>query len=142
MECRALKFAQNMDSSFNISFWSYSYNGNYSIILVLPVLPVIVPFPIEKPAHMDQFLSITCAVSDGDLPLNIFWTFNNQPITSDSDVSISKLGKRTSILTIDSVNGHHSGQYGCHGKNEAGSTSYSTEPKVIGVFPVTVLFTV
>lgn len=83
---------------------------------------------------MDQFLSITCAVSDGDLPLNIFWTFNNQPITPDSDVSISKLGKRTSILTIDSVSGHHSGKYECYGNNEAGSTSYSTELKVIGVF--------
>lgn len=98
-------------------------------------MPVIVPFPLnEKPAHMDQFLSMTCAVSDGDLPLNIFWTFNNQPITSDIDVSISKLGKRTSVLTIDSVNGHHMGQYTCHGRNEAGSTSYSTELKVIGVF--------
>lgn len=98
-------------------------------------MPVIVPFPAgDKPAHMDQFVSFTCAISDGDLPLNIFWTFNNQPITPDSmDVSISKLGKRTSVLTIDSVTGHHAGSYACHGKNDAGSTSYSTELKVIGV---------
>lgn len=83
---------------------------------------------------MDQFLSMTCAVSDGDLPLNILWTFNNQPITPDMDVSISKLGKRTSVLTIDSVSGHHAGNYTCHGKNSAGSTSYATELKVIGAF--------
>lgn len=102
-----------------------------------PVKPVIVPFPLsEKPAHMDQFLSMTCAVSDGDLPLNIFWTFNNQPVTPEMDVSISKLGKRTSVLTIDSVNGHHAGEYECHGNNVAGSTSYSTELKVIGVFEI------
>lgn len=97
------------------------------------VLPVIVPFPLsEKPAHTEQSLTITCGVSDGDLPLNLFWTFNNQPITPDMDVSISKLGKRTSVLTIDSVGGHHAGLYSCHGKNAAGSASYSTELKVIG----------
>lgn len=98
------------------------------------VLPSIVPFTLgDKPAHMDQFLSINCAVSDGDLPLNIFWTFNNQPITPDMDVSINRLGKRTSVLTIDSVSGHHAGNYSCHGSNPAGSTSYLSELKVIGV---------
>lgn len=98
-------------------------------------MPVIVPFSLgDKPAHMDQFLSITCAISDGDLPLNIFFTYNNQPITPDMDVTVSKLGKRTSVLTIDSVNGHHAGSYTCHGKNDAGGTSYSTELKVIGAF--------
>lgn len=143
-----------MDEKFYIasrftSFWRHSFTkfnfkrffNQHISDFFPPVMPVIVPFPLnEKPAHMDQFLSMTCAVSDGDLPLNIFWTFNNQPITSDIDVSISKLGKRTSVLTIDSVNGHHMGQYTCHGRNEAGSTSYSTELKVIGVFYISRLF--
>lgn len=97
-------------------------------------MPVIVPFPIDKPVHMDQFLSMTCAISEGDVPINIFWTFKNQPITPDMDVSISRLGKRTSVLTIDSVSGHHAGLYTCHGQNDAGSTEYSAELKVIGVF--------
>lgn len=106
---------------------------SFSVFLLWSVLPVIVPFALsDKPAHTDQFLSINCAVSDGDLPLNIFWTFNNQPITPDMDVSIARLGKRTSVLTIDSVGGYHAGLYTCHGTNEAGGTSYSTELKVIG----------
>lgn len=100
------------------------------------VAPIIVPFPLgDKPSHTDQFLSLSCVISDGDLPLNIFWTFNNnQPITSDMDVTILKLGKRSSVLTIDSVGGHHAGNYTCHGQNLAGSISYTTELKVIGVF--------
>lgn len=107
---------------------------NVFIFIFESVSPVIVPFPLsEKPAHTEQSLSITCAISDGDLPLSILWTFNNQPITPDMDVSMSKLGKRTSVLTIDSVGGTHAGTYTCHGKNAAGSTSYSTELKVIGV---------
>lgn len=98
------------------------------------VAPIIVPFPLgDKPSHTDQFISLSCAISDGDLPLQIFWTFNNQPITGDMDVSISKLGKRSSVLTIDSVSGHHAGNYTCHGRNDAGSTSYTAELKVIGV---------
>lgn len=105
-----------------------------TVLFLRSVLPVIVPFSLsDKPAHTDQFLSLTCAISDGDEPLVIFWTWNNQPITPDMDVSIAKLGKRTSVLTIDSVGGHHAGQYVCHGKNAAGSTSHSTELRVIGV---------
>lgn len=107
------------------------------------VTPVIVPFPLsDKPSHTEQFLSLSCAISDGDLPLKIFWTFNNQPITGDMDVSVSKLGKRSSVLSIDSVGGHHAGNYTCHGRNAAGSTSYTTELKVIGVclFPNLVNF--
>lgn len=98
------------------------------------VLPVIVPFPLnEQPAHTEQSLTITCTISDGDLPLTLFWTFNNQPITPDMDVSILKLGKRTSVLNIDSVTAAHAGYYECWSKNAAGSASYSTELKVIGV---------
>lgn len=124
------------------SFSTLAKNSVHSLFLRIfhphlsqTVLPVIVPFSLgDKPAHMDQFLSINCAVSDGDLPLNIFWTFNNQPITPDMDVSINRLGKRTSVLTIDSVNAHHAGNYSCHGQNSAGSTSFTSELKVIGVF--------
>lgn len=82
---------------------------------------------------MDQFLSLSCVVSDGDLPLHIFWTFNQQPLTIALDVSVAKLGKRSSVLTIESVSGQHAGNYSCHAENRAGNTSFTTELKVIGV---------
>lgn len=96
--------------------------------------PVITPFPLgNKPLHIDQFVSMSCAISDGDLPLNIYWTFNNQPIISgENDLTISKLGKRSSVLTIDNVKGSDAGNYSCLAENKAGSSSYSTELKVIG----------
>ena len=83
---------------------------------------------------MGQFSSLTCSLSDGDLPLSILWTFNNHPITSEMDVLISKLGKRSSVLTIESVDARHAGNYSCQGENLAGSTTHSTELKVIGSF--------
>lgn len=92
------------------------------------------PFPLgDKPLHVDQYLSLSCSISDGDLPLNIFWTFNSQLIVNgDMDISVSKLGKRSSVLTIDSVSGSHAGNYSCNAANNAGSASYATELKVIG----------
>lgn len=98
-----------------------------------PVAPVITPFPVgEKPSHMDQFISLSCVISDGDLPLHIHWTFNQQPITLIHDISIAKLGKRNSVLTIEAISGRHAGNYTCHAENRAGKASFSTELKVIG----------
>lgn len=77
-------------------------------------------------------MSLSCVVSDGDLPLHIYWTFNKQQITLSHDVSIAKLGKRNSVLTIESINARHAGNYTCHAENSAGRTSFSTELKVIG----------
>lgn len=81
---------------------------------------------------MDQYLSISCAISDGDLPIHIYWTFNHQAITLAHDVSISKIGKRNNLLSIENVNGRHAGNYTCHAENNAGSTTYTAELKVIG----------
>lgn len=43
------------------------------------------------------------------------------------------IGQRSSILTIDSVNGKHAGNYTCHAKNQAGHSNYTTELKVYGL---------
>lgn len=101
------------------------------------VPPFIVPFSFgEKPSHFDEYLTLQCTISNGDLPIDILWTFNNHPITSELDVIISKMGKRSSVLTIESVKAHHAGKYICQGKNTAGLATHSTELKVIGVFIV------
>lgn len=98
------------------------------------VPPKIVPFPLaDEPSQMDQYITLSCTISDGDLPLNIFWTFNGQPVTSELNVMVAKLGKRSSVLTIESVLANHAGNYTCHGENAAGATTYTAELKVIGL---------
>lgn len=89
---------------------------------------------------MDQYITLSCTISDGDLPLSIFWTFNGSPVTPEIEVLVSKLGKRSSVLTVESVRAHHAGNYSCHGENIAGSTVYSTELKVIGSFEKPISF--
>lgn len=108
---------------------------NQNLLQPHTVPPTIVPFTFgEKPAHIDQYLSIQCTISDGDLPLTAIWTFNGQPITADdSNVMIMKMGKRSSVLTIESVHASHAGKYDCQVENHAGTAVYSTELKIIGV---------
>lgn len=55
----------------------------------------------------------------GDLPIDIMWLLNGQPLIDDS-VSVGKLNKRLGYLNIESVNGHHAGNYTCVASNQAG----------------------
>lgn len=88
----------------------------------------------DEALQMGQYLTLSCAVTDGDLPLQIYWTFNKQPVANEEDIIVAKLGKRSSVLTIESVDGRHAGNISCHAKNLAGDTSFTTELKVIGSY--------
>lgn len=104
-----------------------------NLYICCSVPPTIVPFSFgEKPSHIEQYLTLQCTISDGDLPIDILWTFNSQPITAELDVIAAKMGKRSSVLTIESVTDKHAGKYVCQGANKAGVAIYSTELKVIG----------
>lgn len=99
------------------------------------VLPQITPFATgSQPTHLGQYITYQCTLTEGDLPLNIRWTFNNQPLFNDEDqdILIAKMGRRSSVLTIESVAARHAGNYTCHGENAAGRASYSTQLRVIG----------
>lgn len=98
--------------------------------------PQISPFSSgTQPVHLGQYITYQCTITEGDLPLNIRWTFNNQPIITadEQDILIAKLGRRSSVLTIESVTDRNAGNYTCLGSNAAGKTSYTTQLKVIGL---------
>lgn len=81
-----------------------------------------------------EAVSITCAVSRGDQPLEFHWYFKGQQIKSAErqDLSIM-INKRRSILEIESVSANHAGEYTCTVSNEAGATSHSTVLAVNGI---------
>lgn len=98
-----------------------------------PVLPRIIPFAFEKgPAQTGQYLTLQCSVPDGDLPLLIQWTLNDQQVSENLGITTIKAGKRSSLLTIDSVDDHHAGNFTCHAKNRAGKQTFTTELSVYG----------
>lgn len=95
--------------------------------------PKIVPFDFgDIPSNFEDSVSVNCLISSGDLPIDIEWLFNGEAVNIFAGVSVMRGGKRTSLLTIDSVHAGHAGNYTCKAKNRADSTEYSAELIVNG----------
>lgn len=78
-------------------------------------------------------MTLYCSASIGDLPLNISWLLNDQDVEENVlGVTTMMVNKRTSVLTIDSVDDHHAGNYTCLARNRAGLQTYTTELNVYG----------
>lgn len=98
------------------------------------VPPQIVPFDFgEAPVDSGDMATTQCAVTRGDFPITITWRLNNQSISDISGVAVSKINKRISTLSIDSVEALHSGIYTCIAVNKAGTVSYSAVLNVNGI---------
>ncbi|KAG8212797.1 hypothetical protein J437_LFUL019768, partial [Ladona fulva] len=105
------------------------------------VFPSIAPLSFGNDViNAGQMVQQTCFVSVGDEPLDISWSINGKEATSLRGVNVVKLGSRTSILMINSVNFHHMGNYTCTAKNPAGTVSVSASLN-INVTPYIIPFT-
>lgn len=97
-----------------------------------PVPPRITPFYFEdNPLHAGQYAQVNCLVAEGDLPVEIQWTLNGRSLRDFGEVSYIN-GKRSSMLTIESVSYETSGNYTCTAKNRAGEVRYMTSLQVNG----------
>ncbi|KAI4496436.1 hypothetical protein M0804_000246 [Polistes exclamans] len=102
--------------------------SSHTAALAVNVAPQIVPFSIsDEPANWGEAVSAVCTVGKGDLPIEVSWALNGEPISdaNHGDVSISSTGKRVSLMTIEAVSARHAGEYTCTASNAAGATSYS-----------------
>lgn len=96
------------------------------------VKPFITPFGFEENNFAGGAVQVNCFVSQGDSPLKIHWSFHGATLSTHLGMSTSRIGERTSLLTIDSLMAAHSGNYTCTAENAAGSTSYTTNLVVSG----------
>lgn len=100
---------------------------------MLLVAPQIAPFDFgDDPVHSGQSVQVQCFVSEGDLPVTLEWNLNEKPLEDFPEISTVVVGKRSSILSIDSVSYTHAGNYTCKAKNRAGEASFSSELQVNG----------
>lgn len=89
----------------------------------------------DDPSNIGEMAGATCMIPKGDIPLEIIWTLNSQPITSSiKGIIITRLNFRTSTLSIESLEGNHRGVYQCIAKNKAGEVHHSAELFVNGTF--------
>lgn len=77
---------------------------------------------------------VTCLVSSGDQPLDIFWSFEGQNATSFPGISTNKFGRKASVLLIDSVEPEHRGNYSCTVRNPAGVVNFTAVLRINGKF--------
>ncbi|XP_037715253.1 Down syndrome cell adhesion molecule-like protein Dscam2 isoform X40 [Drosophila subpulchrella] len=104
----------------------YSARGSLEVQVMVP--PKITPFDFgDTPTNVEDSVSVMCLISNGDLPIDIEWFFNDYGISSYSGINVVKGGKRNSMLSIDSVQARHAGKYSCRAKNHAAAVNYTTE---------------
>ncbi|KAL9920277.1 Down syndrome cell adhesion molecule 1 isoform 9-T9 [Glossina fuscipes fuscipes] len=104
------------------------YSARGSLEVQVMVLPRIRPFSFEDgPAQTGQYISLSCSATNGDLPLNITWFLNNEEVNESHGITTMMVNKRTSVLTIESVDDRHAGNFTCLARNPAGHQLYTTE---------------
>ncbi|XP_047530775.1 Down syndrome cell adhesion molecule-like protein Dscam2 isoform X44 [Vanessa atalanta] len=107
---------------------SQGYNARGTLELQVMVLPQIHPFTFgDEPANAGDTVGIQCMVTKGDVPLNIKWYLNEKDVTTIQGVSVTKIGHKSSSLSIEAVSFIHKGLYTCYAANQAGHANYSTE---------------
>lgn len=95
--------------------------------------PLILPFSFgDLPIYEGQSAQVACFVTEGDLPLEIAWSFNGSRDLSFYGISSIRVGHRSKLLIIESVGPKHQGDYTCSVRNPASSTRYSTSLEIHG----------
>lgn len=110
---------------------------NYHVLYYFPeaVLPQIHPFTFgEEPANAGDTVGIQCMVTKGDSPVNITWFLNGKATSDIQGITVTKIGHKSSSMSIDSVASVHTGVYTCLATNQAGHANYSAELAVNGIF--------
>lgn len=66
----------------------------------------------------------------------IKWLLNGGDISEDFGIAIVPIGQRTSLLTINSVEAYHTGNYTCLAVNDAGRSAHNARLNVNGILIV------
>lgn len=74
-----------------------------------------------------------CVVAEGDLPLTISWLLNGAVILNRPEIMVLKMGSRTSIISIESVQEYHRGNYTCVASNGSGTSRFTASLSVNGI---------
>ena len=97
--------------------------------------PQLLPIAFNaEVANSGDSVSVPCSILKGDMPMDISWAFNGVPIdtSKDASITVTRISKHLSTLSIDGVSARHAGEYACSASNLAGSVSRSATLTVNG----------
>lgn len=101
------------------------------------VPPKMTPFTFgDDVPESGETISIQCTVSSGDIPIEFAWTFNGKSTSDLANVFVSKIGRRVSTLTVESLTEKNVGNYSCLARNMAGETGHTASLYVNGNYPL------
>lgn len=110
-------------------------------MLFCTVLPRLQPFFFgDEPAFVGDSATVQCSLVSGDMPVEFSWLLNGKSIEEINGINVGSFGKKTSVLSIDSVYEIHAGNYTCVATNKAGISTYTTELVVKGIYNFTISF--
>ncbi|XP_025202783.1 Down syndrome cell adhesion molecule-like protein Dscam2 isoform X34 [Melanaphis sacchari] len=102
----------------------HTAKGNLEVQVMVP--PKMTPFTFgDDIPEAGETISIQCTVSSGDIPIEFAWTFNGKSTSDLANVFVSKIGRRVSSLTVESLTEKNVGNYSCLAKNMAGETGHT-----------------
>lgn len=111
----------------------YAYFSKHTL-QIISVQPQILPLDFgEESFNFGDPVSLKCSLHKGDLPVNLSWLHNNVSIGYNDGIIISKVGTRTSVVTIDAVIDEHRGVYTCIAENKAGVARAYAQLNVNGI---------
>lgn len=103
-------------------------------------MPSIVPFNFgDEELNIDESISAMCSITKGDMPLKVWWTFqeDNQNfsynLTTNDGIVITRNSKKISSFMIEALKARHRGNYTCFVQNKAGTTSHSAYLAINGL---------
>ena len=97
--------------------------------------PKVVPFTAPSNLQQGDRATLTCTVARGDSPLTLMWMKDGEPIPrGKSSYKVLNFDEFNSMLTLESLNLEHIGNYSCRASNPAGTSSVETQLIVYGKF--------
>lgn len=95
--------------------------------------PQIHPFTFDETVNSGDYVTVTCAATRGDIPINITWTLNGRRFDIFDQITTVSMNQRGNQLTIESAQAHHTGEYLCSARNLVGVAKYSSYLNVNGI---------
>lgn len=83
---------------------------------------MIEPFSFPVQVQDGGRAQVTCAISAGDLPIEVAWLRDGRPIANYLNVEV-QTGEFHSLLIFKKLRGEHSGVYTCTARNLAATAS-------------------
>jgi hypothetical protein len=121
-----------------VNAWALTFHcPRYVCMCVCVVGPQLLPIAFNaETANEGDSVSVACSVLKGDMPMDIEWAFNGSPIRSSADhtITINRINKHLSTLSVDGAAERHAGEYSCTASNVAGSVGHTTVLAVNGTF--------